>query len=119
MAAPDMPGMLQARSDAAGPYPDGKSAMVLYACCRPDETLRGYVRGRGAASLDRAVRLGARLIRFGVSPVPDREFDRLMRRFVDRFGARPTANRDDDVGLHDQNHDDHHDDNKEPRRPNG
>lgn len=89
--------------------------MVLYARCRPDETLRRYVGGRGALALGRAIGIGARLVRFGVSAAPDREFDRLMRRFVERFGARPAANVEDDADLDDQNDDD----NRERRLPNG
>ncbi len=84
--------MLQARSEELRPYPQGKSAMVWYARCRPDETLRHYVHGRGVPALDRAAALGARLVRFGASASPDLEFDRLMSRFVDRFGAPPLAN---------------------------
>lgn len=93
--APDVPGLLQARADTLTSYPQGRSAMVLYARSRPDETLRRYVTGRGAPTLGHASSAGARWIRFGSSTAPGLEFDRLMRRFVDRFGARPTANADD------------------------
>jgi len=60
--------------------------------CRPDETLRGYVAGRGAARLEAAAAAGGRWIRFGESTSPDRDFERLLGRFVDRFGNRPVAN---------------------------
>ena len=96
--APEMPGVLQARADALIPYPKGKSAMVLYARSRADQPLRHYVAGAGAAGLGRAAAAGARWIRFADSPDPDREFERLMRRFLERFGATPTAN-DDDQGA--------------------
>jgi hypothetical protein len=92
LRAPDLPGVLQARAPALLPYPSGKSAMVLYARCRPDETLRRYLGGRGSAALGRALTAGARYVRFGACEIPDLEFDRLMRRFVDRFGGPPVAN---------------------------
>jgi hypothetical protein len=92
VAAPDLPGVLQARAATLLPYPRGKSAMVLYARCRPDETLRRYLDGRGSGALDRAVTAGARYVRFATSQMPDLEFDRLLRRFVDRFGGVPAAN---------------------------
>lgn len=91
-AAPNAPGLLQARSEELTPYPKGRSAMVLYARCRPDETLRGYVAGRGAARLDAATAAGGRWIRFCESTSPDRDFERLLGRFVDRFGTLPVAN---------------------------
>jgi hypothetical protein len=90
--APDLPGLLQARADALRPYPRGRSAMVWYGRCRADETLRRFVTTRGASGLQGASAAGARWIRFGTSPAPEREFDRLMHRFVDRFGAPPVAN---------------------------
>jgi len=93
-AAPDVPGLLQARAENLSSYPRGRSAMVLYARSRADETLRRYVSGRGALTLAHASTAGARFIRFGASPTPDRDFDRLLRRFVDRFGSPPTANID-------------------------
>ena len=89
--APNAPGLLQARSEELTPYPKGRSAMVLYARCRSDETLRGYVAGRGAAGLEAATAAGGRWIRFGESTSPERDFLRLLGRFVDRFGALPVA----------------------------
>ena len=50
-------------------YRVGRSAMVFYACTEPDETLRGFVAGRGA-----------------------RELDRLLKGFVERFGSLPISN---------------------------
>ena len=92
-AAPDCPGVLQARTDALLAYPRGRSAMVLYACSRGDETLRRYVSGPGgAAALCRAARAGARWVRFGAAAAPTAQLDRLLKGFVDRFGARPAAN---------------------------
>jgi hypothetical protein len=90
--APDAPGLMQARGEKLLAYPRGKSAMVLYACCRSDETLRHYVRGRGAQALGRASASGARYVRFGAAQAPDLELHRLLRHFVDRFGAVPVAN---------------------------
>ena len=85
--------MLQARAQELVVYPRGKSAMVLYACCRSDDTLQTYLASdRGAAALGRAVAVGARWIRFGVSPHPEVELGRLLERFVTRFGAPPSAN---------------------------
>ncbi|MES1158231.1 MAG: hypothetical protein ABUL67_03930 [Haliangium ochraceum] len=98
-AAPDAPGLWQARADALLAYPRGKSAMVMYARSRPDETLRRYVAGRGVAALGHAAACGARWLRFGASASPDADFDRLLRRFVDRFGAPPAANSDSDMGA--------------------
>jgi hypothetical protein len=106
--APDTPGLLQARADTLVSYPRGRSAMVLYAHSRADETLRIYVAGRGAPVVGHASSAGARWIRFGSAAAPEMEFDRLMRQFVDRFGARPKANVDD-AG---------HDDDGKARSPN-
>jgi hypothetical protein len=85
---------MQARAGTLVAYPRGRSAMVLYARCRPDETLRRYMNGRGVPAVRRAAAAGARFIRFGVSAVPDTEFRRLLGRFVDRFGSPPAANVD-------------------------
>lgn len=91
-AAPDAPGLLQARADALLRYPRGKSAMVLYAGCKAHETLRRYICDGGAALLDRAAATGARWVRFGETPRPEHELDRLNRQFLDRFGAPPAGN---------------------------
>ena len=93
-AAPDLPGLLQARVEAPVPYPRGKSAMVLYAGCRADETLRRYLPAAGAQALRRASAHGARWVRFGETAAPERELERLTRQFRDRFGAPPLANAD-------------------------
>jgi hypothetical protein len=90
--APEAPGLMQARGATLLTYPRGKSAMVLYACSRPDETLRHYVGGRGAQALGRASAIGARFVRFGAARAPAAELDRLLRHFTDRFGALPAAN---------------------------
>ena len=87
--APDASGLMQARSEKLLAYPRGKSAMVLYARSRSDETLRAYVSGRGAAVLGRASAAGARFVRFGAAASPDVEFHRLLRQFEDRFGTVP------------------------------
>jgi hypothetical protein len=83
---------LQARGDALLQLPKGKSAMVLYAATETGETLSGLVRGRGAALLTRAARLGARWVRFAAAPRAAREATRLLRQFEERFGAPPPAN---------------------------
>jgi hypothetical protein len=93
--APEETGVLQARAHAPLAFPSGKSAMVLYASSGPTETLRGYVSATGAPRLARAAAAGADLIRFGVTPRPDAEVERLLRQFSARFGALPPANRDD------------------------
>jgi hypothetical protein len=69
--------------------------MLLYARSPADETLRGYVVGRGAVGIGRALAAGARWVRFALTSTPQREFDRVMLRFVRRFGARPLANQVD------------------------
>ena len=73
-------------------YRSGRSAMILYACCDAGETLRGFVAGRGARDLDRAISAGARWIRFAESPNPRVELDRLLEGFVERFGSPPISN---------------------------
>ena len=63
-AAPEAAGVLQTRAEGVMDYRSGRSAMVLYACSDAGETLRGFVAGRGARELDRAISAGARWIRF-------------------------------------------------------
>ena len=58
----------------------------------PDETLRGFVAGRGARQIERAVNAGARWIRFAEAPEPGDELDRLLKGFVERFGSLPISN---------------------------
>lgn len=92
-AAPTDPGVLQARAAALRAYPTGRSAMVFYGASAADDTLQAYVTSdAGAAALDRARRLGASLVRFGVTPTPHGHLDRLLRAFSERFGAVPAAN---------------------------
>ena len=90
--APDAPGLLQVRSEALQAYPLGRSAMLFYGHSRTDETVREHVDGRGAPALGRSISLGACWIRFAASPTPGAECDRLLRQFVDRFGASPSGN---------------------------
>jgi hypothetical protein len=90
--APEQSGVLQARAEGVMDYETGRSAMILYACSAPGETLRGFVGGRGARQLQRAVAAGARWIRFAEAPEPSDELDRLLRGFVDRFGSPPIGN---------------------------
>ena len=73
-------------------YRSGRSAMILYACSAADETLRGFVAGRGARELDRAISAGARWIRFAPTAEPRRELVRLLEGFVERFGSPPISN---------------------------
>jgi hypothetical protein len=73
-------------------YETGRSAMVLYACSPPGETLRAFLTGRGARELRRAVAAGARWIRFAEVPEPETELDRLLKGFVERFGSPPISN---------------------------
>jgi hypothetical protein len=73
-------------------YRAGRSAMVLYACSEPDETLRRFVAGRGARQIERAVSAGARWIRFAEAQSPQSELDRLLKGFVERFGSLPISN---------------------------
>jgi hypothetical protein len=91
-AAPEAAGVLQARAEGAMDYRTGRSAMVMYACSGPEETLRGFVAGRGARELGRAVSAGARWIRFAETPSPRDELDRLLRLFIERFGSPPISN---------------------------
>lgn len=91
-AAPSAPGVLQARAERPLPYPRGKSAMVFYGATAIDEDLRGYVTGRGAGDLRQAGAAGARFVRFGVTPRPQPELERLLGQFSSRFGALPAGN---------------------------
>jgi hypothetical protein len=91
-AAPDRPGLLQARGEALWPLPRGKSAMVLYAASEPTEGLRAFVAGPGAAPLAAAAGLGARWVRFAEAVDPPGQLARLLRLFEERFGAPPPAN---------------------------
>jgi hypothetical protein len=91
-AAPEGSGVLQARAEGVMDYETGRSAMVLYACSAPGETLRGFVGGRGARQLRRAVAAGARWIRFAEVQEPSDELDRLLKGFVERFGSPPINN---------------------------
>jgi hypothetical protein len=91
-AAPEAAGVLQTRAEGVMDYRSGRSAMVLYACSRADETLRGFVAGRGARDLARAVNAGARWIRFAEANDPKIEMERLLRGFVERFGSLPISN---------------------------
>jgi hypothetical protein len=93
-SAPAGPGVLQARGQALIQLPRGKSAMVLYAASTTEETLRSFVLGRGALLLATASGLGACWVRFAETRRPDAELDRLLRLFVERFGAAPPANRE-------------------------
>jgi hypothetical protein len=91
-AAPDAAGVLQTRAEGVMDYRAGRSAMVLYACSEPDETLRHFVAGRGARQIERAVNAGARWIRFAEAASPQSELDRLLKGFVERFGSLPISN---------------------------
>lgn len=91
-AAPGLPGLLQTRAEDAIAYPRGKSAMVLYAGSRPDETLRDYVPAAGGPLLRRAKAHGARWVRFGETATPELELERLMTQFEERFGTLPVGN---------------------------
>jgi hypothetical protein len=91
-AAPESCGVLQTRAEGVMDYRAGRSAMVMYACTSPDETLRGFVSGRGARELQRAVAAGARWIRFAEAADPSVELDRLLKGFVERFGQLPISN---------------------------
>jgi len=91
-AAPEEAGVLQTRAEGVLDYRSGRSAMILYACSADDETLRGFVAGRGARELDRAISAGARWIRFAPTANPRRELDRLLEGFVERFGSPPISN---------------------------
>ncbi len=92
VAAPEASGVLQTRAEGAMDYRVGRSAMVLYACAAPDETLRRYVAGRGARDIQRAVAAGARWIRFAEAVNAPLELDRLLKTFTERFGSLPIAN---------------------------
>lgn len=92
LAAPEAAGVLQARAEGVMDYRVGRSAMVMYACTGPDETLRRFVAGRGARELARAVNAGARWIRFAETADPNGELDRLLKGFVERFGSLPISN---------------------------
>jgi hypothetical protein len=96
-AAPDEPGVLQARAETVRAYPRGKSAMLFYDACDDAESLRGYVTGRGVPGLESAATAGARFVRFGVTRHPQLELARLLGQFLARFGAAPLANGDVDV----------------------
>jgi hypothetical protein len=89
--APDTPGVMQARGDGLLPFPRGKSAMILYAASREGESLAAFVI-RAQGQLAQAAALGARHVRFAPAAQPGPALQRLLERFVDRFGALPPAN---------------------------
>ena len=91
-AAPEAAGVLQTRAEGVMDYRSGRSAMILYACSDVGETLCGFVAGRGARELDRAISAGARWIRFAQTDNPRAELDRLLEGFVERFGSPPISN---------------------------
>jgi hypothetical protein len=91
-SAPEASGVLQTRAEGVMDYRSGRSAMVMYACAGPDETLRRFVAGRGARELQRAVAAGARWIRFAESSDAPAELDRLLKSFTERFGSLPIGN---------------------------
>jgi hypothetical protein len=91
-SAPEGPGVLQTRADDLLAYPQGQSAMVYYAHCPSDGSLRQFLSGIGAADLRRAAEAGARWIRFAETSEPETDFERLLDHFVERFGAPPVAN---------------------------
>jgi hypothetical protein len=95
--APATSGVLQVRGDELHQYPAGRSAMMLYVACTPDETLRTLVEGRARPLLERAVSSGARWIRFAITREAEAAGARLLGRFVERFGAAPTINQDPSV----------------------
>jgi len=90
--APEGPGVLQIRADEVLAYPQGQSAMVLYAHCPSDGSLRGFISGIGATDLRRATEAGAKWIRYAETSEPETDFERLLDHFVERFGAPPVAN---------------------------
>lgn len=91
-AAPDAAGVIQMRAEGVMDYRAGRSAMVMYACAGPEETLRRFVAGRGARDVQRAVAAGARWIRFAEAADASAQMDRLLKTFVERFGSLPIAN---------------------------
>jgi hypothetical protein len=91
-SAPEGPGVLQTRADDLLAYPHGRSAMVFYAHCPSDTSLRGFITGIGAIDLRRATEAGARWIRFAETSAPETDFERLLDHFVERFGAPPVGN---------------------------
>jgi hypothetical protein len=91
-AAPETSGVLQTRAEGVMDYETGRSAMVYYACSPPGETLRAFISGRGARQIRRAVAAGARWIRFAEVTDPEDELDRLLKGFIERFGAPPISN---------------------------
>jgi hypothetical protein len=91
-AAPDAGGVLQMRAEGVMDYRAGRSAMVMYACAGPEETLRRFIAGRGAREVQRAVAAGARWIRFAEAADAPAELDRLLKSFHERFGSLPIAN---------------------------
>jgi len=93
-AAPEASGVLQIRAERIMNYESGLSAMVLYACSVPGETLRQFVAVRGARQLCQAIADGACWIRFAEVPEPMTELDRLLKGFVNRFGSLPISNID-------------------------
>jgi hypothetical protein len=90
--APGQPGVLQARAEGLLPFPGGKSAMVLYAASAQGEPLAAFVAGQGAALLAAAEAFGACWVRYAEAPDPDAACARLLRQFLERFGALPPAN---------------------------
>lgn len=92
-AAPEAPGLLQARADGLVTYPKGRSAMVLYAHSPERESLRAFVSSPGGiAGLARAAAARAAFVRYAEAANPRAAFERLLETFVERFGAPPLAN---------------------------
>jgi hypothetical protein len=89
--APAQPGVLQARGEQLLAFPRGKSAMILYAASRADESLAAFVTREGPL-LAQAAALGACYVRFGATAHPAAEVQRLLDNFAERFGAAPPAN---------------------------
>ncbi len=92
-AAPAQPGVLQTRAETLIEYPRGRSAMVLYAASRADETLQSFVAAGGAPELQRSQAAGASLVRYGESAAPLASLAKLLHDFTERFGAAPVGNR--------------------------
>src|SRR5687767_5991644 len=91
-AAPEGPCVLQTRADDLLAYPHGQRAMVFYAHCPSDGSMRGFISGIGAIDLRKATEAGAKWIRFAETSEPETDFERLLDHFVERFGAPPVAN---------------------------
>ena len=122
-AAPAHPGLWQVRGEGLRVFPLGKSAMVHYGASAQGESLARHLAQGGRADLEAAAARGGCFVRFAPSDRPQADLERLVRRFVERFGAPPSAElptaTTTPISESDMNHDDDEKTATEAERPSG